>query len=127
MALVSDVTADLVGRMLDVQKLRAEAAAGNIARANVPGYIPQEVDFRSQVASLQQDLQQPEALAADLAEMRVDGSMLKPEATSSLLGASVNLDNEVSTLTIADTQYETLIESLNRHFGLMTLAITGRE
>lgn len=127
MPLISDVTAALVGRMLDLESLRANVASRNIANANVAGYAPKEVDFQSQLVDLQQDLGQPEALGEAVEKFRQQDFTLRAEPSSSLLGAGVNLDGEVATLTVANTQYETLVESLNRHFGLMSLAITGRE
>lgn len=127
MPLISDVTTALVGRLLDLESLRANVASRNIANANVAGYAPQEVDFQEQLAAVRQDLGQPEALEAAVDKLEHEDFALRGEPSASLLGAGVNLDSEVTTLTVANTQYETLVESLNRHFGLMSLAITGRE
>jgi flagellar basal body rod protein FlgB len=41
-------------------------------------------------------------------------------------GSSINLDEEVADMASANLKYQALTESLNRHFGLMHLAISGR-
>lgn len=127
MPLISDVTAALVGKVLDLENLRAEVASRNIANANVQGFSPQKVDFEDQLAAVRNALQQPQSIDGAVSKFEQTEFSVKPEASQSLLNASVNLDSEVTTLTLAKTQYEALVESLNRHFGLMRLAITGRE
>ena len=39
---------------------------------------------------------------------------------------AINLDEEVADMASANLKYQALTESLNRHFGLMRLAVAGR-
>lgn len=41
----TDNVTDLLQNFLDVQSLRSQVTAGNIANADTPGYIAKEVDF----------------------------------------------------------------------------------
>lgn len=41
-----DNVTDLLTKFLDVQSLRSQTIAGNIANADTPGYIAKEVDFQ---------------------------------------------------------------------------------
>jgi flagellar basal-body rod protein FlgB len=46
-----DSTLGVLERALDVRLVRQNVLAGNIANANTPGYVPQELDFRSALAA----------------------------------------------------------------------------
>jgi len=126
MPLVDDVTADLARAALDIAQLRAETASRNVANADVAGYRPEQVDFASVLARLRADLADPEALAQTVAGLRQDGVPVTLKLADSVLGASVNLDDEMVEITVAGAQYQTLADALSRHFGLMRLAVQGR-
>ena len=115
--MATDTTIDAVRLALGLQELRARVASLNIANAGVPSAQTLRADFSSVQAGLDP--------AAD--PQRVDKAIdaladLTPEPT----GVPIHLDAQVAELSSASADYQTLTEALSRKFGLMRLAITGR-
>lgn len=115
--MATDTTIDAVRLALGLQELRARVASLNIANAGVPSAQTLRADFSSVQAGLDP--------AAD--PQRVDKAIdaladLTPEPT----GDPIHLDAQVAELSSASADYQTLTEALSRKFGLMRLAITGR-
>jgi flagellar basal body rod protein FlgB len=110
-----------------MNQLRAEYAGQNIARANLPGAQAVRLDFGvsqsllSQAANVHgngdRTLFEAMSVAADSAQHgeRMDAA-----------GTPIQLDEEVADMAAANLNYQALSESLSRHFGLMRLAVTGK-
>lgn len=122
-----DITTEAVRLAMSMHELRAETASKNIALANTPGAQATRLDFGSSQGLLEQaaalSVHDDDSLLGSLAAA---GS--SPVAGESLdaAGTGINLDEEVANMASANLEYQALTESLNRHFGLMRLAITGR-
>ncbi|HEY4145290.1 hypothetical protein [Pinirhizobacter sp.] len=114
----NDLTVQAVRLGMDMATRRVELASHNVAYANVPGSKAERGNFDQAIGLLQRvaahDDVRPEALAsADLSQMATDANK------------SVSLDDEVSDMAMASAHYQALSEVLNRHFGLMSLALSG--
>jgi flagellar basal body rod protein FlgB len=119
----NDLTTEAIRVALQMNQVRAEFASQNIARASTPG-----------AAALQADFGASQGLLDAAATARGDATGLvmaladaadhaQPHAHA---GAAINLDEEVADMTTANLKFQSLTESLSRRFGLMRLAITGR-
>lgn len=127
MSIGNDITIEAVRLAMSMHQMQAENASRNIASANIPGAQATRLDFGSSQGLLQQ--------AAALSSRDENGLLaaLTSAGSQPLQGESVegtesaiNLDQEVADMASANLEYQALTESLNRHFGLMRLAITGR-
>lgn len=123
---IDDITSRLVSWSLDLSQMQAQVSSRNIANANVEGFQAQRVDFGEQLEMLKASLADPTSLTAALGSFDNQGLPVVAKAGGGLFGAPVQLDSEIADLTTANTRYMTLAESLNRHFGLIRLSITGR-
>jgi flagellar basal body rod protein FlgB len=127
MSMGPDLTIDAIRLALGMAQSRAEYASRNIARANTPGAQAVHGEFDFSQALLAQaaapSAANEHALLTMLAEaiaQPVDGEQ------TAAPGRAIELDTEVADLSSANLDYQSLTESLNRHFGLMRLAITGK-
>jgi flagellar basal-body rod protein FlgB len=123
----SEITTEAVRLAMSMNQLRAEYAGQNISRANTPGAKAVHLDF----ASSQGLLEQAASLSANHGNSLADAlsnASASPASgeISSIFSTDINLDEEVADMASASLKYQTLTESLNRHFGLMRLATTGR-
>lgn len=115
--MATDTTIDAVRLALGLQQLRAQVASLNIANAGTPSAQALRVDFASVQGALT-----PTADGARV-ETAIDAlAGMTPQPT----GETIHLDEQVADLTSASTDYQTLTEALSRQFGLMRLALTGR-
>lgn len=121
-----ELTTQAVRLALTMNQVRAETASRNISHSSTPGAHAERLDFaRTQgllaeaaadttggegrlTSAIAQAIRAPAARMADAAE------------------AGINLDEQVADLASATLHFQALTESLNRHYGLMRLAITGR-
>lgn len=127
MSIGNDITTQAVRLAMGMHELRAENASRNIALANTPGAQATRLDFGNSQGLLQQAAALPLHDAGDLlTSLSEVGSQPVARETQDDAGATINLDQEVADMASANLDYQALTESLNRHFGLMRLAITGR-
>lgn len=123
----NDITTEAVRLSLAMNQLRAENASQNIARAGTPGAQATRLDF-----ARSQNLLSAAAIAGDDNEASLLDALARAagEPTASaqvdVAGTPINLDEEVADMSASSLEYQALTESLSRHFGLMRLAITGR-
>lgn len=125
-----DAIADSVTRLsqaaLNIEQLRAQVDARNIANIDTPGYKPRIVDVEGYLAALRNDasigggrVRGEASMDAAKAWVRIDSSQLTDDSHRSL-------DRQVLDMVEAKTAYAAITESLNRHFLLYRLAILGR-
>jgi flagellar basal-body rod protein FlgB len=121
-----DLTTQAVRLALGISQLRADVASRNIANASTPGARAVRVDF-----ARSQNLLERVAAAADgnqpsLLQAVADALTQPPGHERTDTDVAISLDEQVADLATASTEFQALSESLNRHFGLMRLAIAGR-
>lgn len=119
-----DITTEAVRLALGMSQLRAEAASLNIARAATPGAQAMQLDFAGSQGLLEAAAH---ATPGDDAGLRAAlAAAAADPAVGSTLAGPVQLDEQVADMATANLTFQSLSESLSRHFGLMRLAITGR-
>jgi len=123
----SDLTTQAVRLALGVSQLRADVASRNIPNTSTPGAQLMRADFANSQGLLERAAASDAGDAANLAEA-IAAALAQPAGAEhqDLAGASINLDEQVADMATANLEYQSLTESLNRHFGLMRLAISGR-
>lgn len=106
---------DMVRLGLDLAMRRADVAGRNIALATQPGATAQRLDF---------------AATASLLDASRNGLVAGADVVAALpaldTGLAVSPDLEVAELVSASTEFQQLAEGLNRHFGLLRLAVAAR-
>ena len=123
----SDLTTQAVRLALGISQQRADVASRNIAQASTPGAQPMHVDFARSQGLLERAA--GNGAAADPGLFQALAEALSEPAGdehAALAGTAINLDEQVADMATASLEYQSLTESLNRHFGLMRLAINGR-
>ena len=127
MSMGNDLTTEAIRLAMGMHELRAENASRNIASANTPGAHATRLDFASTQGLLERAAA-PAPSDEDSLMNSLSVAASRPLASESVDadGTGVNLDAEVASMASANLEYQALTESLNRHFGLMHLAITGR-
>jgi len=122
----NDITTEAVRLAMSMNQLRAEYASQNIAKAGTPGAQATRADFGISQGLLEQAAQLSQSGESGLLEALTNAAA-QPQSGEHLdAGGTINLDEEVADMASANLKYQALTESLNRHFGLMHLAITGR-
>jgi len=106
---------DVIKLMLDLSLRRAEVASVNIAGASTPGFLAQRVDGEAFRAQLFDALSPSGAIPLNAVKAQVTAGreIARP-------------DQEIAELVAASSDYQALLETLNRHMSLMRLAITSR-
>ncbi|HBZ46970.1 MAG TPA: hypothetical protein DEO93_06805 [Stenotrophomonas sp.] len=122
--MATDLTVDAVRMALDMSRMRAEVAGWNIVNASVPGASLFVVD-QSAAQSALTVAAGDDAAAGRQALATAEGSV-QAVISEQLDVVRPELDELVSESVTAGLQYQLLSESLGRHFGLMRLAVTGR-
>ncbi len=123
----NELTTEAVRLAMGLQQRLAEVASQNIANASTSGYRTQRLEFSHLKDMLEQASTTPASQSGRLLQ-----SMLGESASRSVsvgtdsVQSPVNLDHEVANMVSASLDFQALSESLNRHFGLMRLAISGR-
>lgn len=120
-----DLTTQAVRLALAMNQLRAESASRNIAEASTPGARAERLDFARTQGLLAEVAAQPANAEAGL-DRALAQAAAQPGTPVADAVPGINLDEQVADMASATLEYQALSESLNRHFGLMRLAITGR-
>jgi len=114
---------DAVRLAMNLEQLRARAAAQNIAMANVPGAPAMRVDITGALAALRGSRRDDNLFAQNLEALaRQDLASYLHDIPSS---APLALDAEVAEMSAASGRFQALAEGVSRQFGLMQLAIKG--
>lgn len=123
----NDLTIEATRLALGIQQLRAETAAQNIALANVPGAKATRMDFSESQALLKQVVSQGVDRDPSLGRLLATAADVVPHTNvAGLPSDSIQLDEQVADASAANLGYQALGEALSRNFGLMRLAITGK-
>lgn len=123
----SDITTEAVRLAMSMNQMRAEYASQNISKSNTPGAKAVHLDFGHTQGLLEQVVSlsgvDKDSLLGALSQAASAPAFT--EKAGAFSGA-INLDEEVADMASANLKYQALTESLNRHFGLMRLAVAGR-
>lgn len=127
MSAANDLTLQAVRLAMSMSQLRADYASQNIAQASSPNAQAARVDFGRSQGLLEQAID-AKGYNAEQLPLALSAAALKPASGEhrDAIGTPINLDEEVADMSAATLKYTALSESLNRHFGLMRLAISGR-
>jgi flagellar basal-body rod protein FlgB len=122
-----DLTTEALRLGISMARMRAEVASANIANVDVAGYRPQRADFAQATGLLREAAEQPDMDAAALQTMtpRTLGDAV--HVADPALNAPVSLDEEVAELETANVDFQSLTTVMSRRFGLMQLALAGRD
>lgn len=116
------VTAATLARMLDAASLRHQVFAANIANAHVPGYVQRTPAFASQFDALESAWQEESGSgAAQLAPLSARLDMVLDAQGQP---APVQLDEQAIAMAHNALHYQTLVTGLNRHYGLLSQAVS---
>lgn len=120
----NDMTTEAVRLALTISQLRAETATNNITQASMPNAKAVRLDFSFAKELLIRAGQENENVSLSDAMRQLNNK--QNIVSSASTNETIYLDEEVATLSTANVEYSALVESLNKHFGLMRLAITGK-
>jgi flagellar basal-body rod protein FlgB len=123
--MADNLTTEAVRLALNVSQQRAEIASTNIARANMPNAEYMKADFSSAMQLLQSVANNQGQLADTFYVSQMRSAQLQPQM-GSMAKEQLSLDEQVAELSTESIKYQSLSEALSRQFGLMRLAITGR-
>ena len=116
------ITTTALGLAMDAASLRQQAIATNIANHATQGYVPQKVDFESQMQEARRALDGKGSMEAfALAGVRLQ---LEPVLDAHGQPAKVQLDEQVADLAQNAVQFQVLARGLSRHFSILSTAVS---
>ena len=121
------VTGEIARLALDVAVRRHELAAHNIANADTPGFVPKRLDFAERLRMLVSDF--ASGLGASDIESRVSelrAQLNDGSAVEAKIGQSVEVDQELVTITENVLYYRALLEGLVKRGDILRSAIRER-
>ena len=119
----TDFTIELSQWALSLERMRASVASENIANANITG-TKKTINFEAIVKSMDSAIQSGNS---DLARNVIAKDIEIEQVASDSMFGGVLLDAEVTDLSASQGRYKVIADSLSKKFGLMTLAVKGRE
>lgn len=121
-----DLTLEAVRVGLDLNQVKMQIAASNIAKADAPGTRLERANFSDALAALHEAWRDPGANPARLASITPQ-TLRTDVRPSGAAGANpVALDDEIAELNADSVAYRALATGLTRRFALMQLAIAGK-
>lgn len=112
-------------RALDAASLRQQVISHNLANANTPNYKRQEVQFESQLARALAKANDPCAPACEpVSTLRPRIVTLNTTSTRTD-GNNVNMELEMSNLSINTLRYEGITQSVGGYFSSLKNVISG--
>jgi flagellar basal-body rod protein FlgB len=120
---LESVTSHALVSALNAASLRHQAISSNIANINVPGYRALDVSFEASWARATQELRMGRPLAAEtvgsltsaITPVGVGGDVAPP---------ALQLDTEVSKLSLNALHYQVLVKGLSKHLSVMQTAVS---
>ncbi len=120
--LIDPNTSALVSLALDAAGMRQQAISHNIANANTPGYKPLSVSFEEQFSDIRNSIAQGQT--PSLSSLSNYRPVLEFAHNGSEADEAVSLDMEVAKLSENTLHHQALLKALNRHFSILSMAIT---
>lgn len=117
----TDNVTDLLQKYLDVQSLRSQVTAGNIANADTPGYVAKEVDFSDYLKeAARQSSLRPSQRDLMLSESRV---VERETSVIGMDGNTVDTGREMAELAQAGSSFNFGAKMLQSRLRLLRSAI----
>lgn len=120
-----DLTTEAVRLAMSMARVRAEVASTNIARADVPGSLPQRADFSTALGVLRQAAIEPTMSGDRLEAMTPSVLRASIHNDTAAADASSGLEGDVADLEAAGADFQAMSTVLSRRFALMQLAMSG--
>ena len=115
MHLIDPATLQLVSKSLDASALRHQAIAQNIANASVKGAKPVRVQFEELLGPLRAELEAGHSINAD--------AVPTARLVTEMGDHPISLDEEMASLSSNSMQYQALLRAMNRHLGILSVAV----
>lgn len=122
----SDITTQAVRLALGMNELQARVASVNIANASRPDARAMRVDFGALQSALSDAASTPVGNEAQAARQLQQALQALPDLSATTSAVPIQSDEQVADMVTAGLEFQALSEALSRHFGLMRLAIAGR-
>src|SRR5690348_7450422 len=117
--LFNDATMAGLEYALNSLSLRQQVLANNVANAQTPGYVAQDVNFESQMASIfSGDAESTPTAAGAVVE--------SPDVTTRQDGNSVGMEAEMSKVSETQLMYNALTQLTADRMSIFKTAITGQ-
>ena len=118
---IEAITTATLRLALDAASLRQRAIAANIANHATEGYVPQKVNFESQLAQARLSLEtQGRVDSLTLSDVRL---RLEPALDAHGSPAKVHLDQQVADMAENSVQFQALARGLSRHLAILSTAV----
>jgi len=105
-----------LGKALDLYQQRHRVIAENIANADTPNFKARDLDFRQQLATALDD--------GDTSEMPEIEPVVDKQATIKVDGNSVDLDTEMTRMSVNAEKMLALAQIIGRKFASLRAVIT---
>jgi len=129
-----DNVLNTVGKSLDLRVKRENIISGNIANVDTPGYTPMDISFDQQIKDLlgKDDADKLDMVSTDRKHIQdeldmndVNGELFfDPHSSPNNDRNSVDLDQEMSKLSINSILYNAQVTVLNKKLALLKYAAT---
>lgn len=118
-----DNMTDLLTKFLDVQSLRSQTIAGNIANADTPGYVAKEVDFQDYLKEAARESSLPPYQQNRLAMTGTPKVIEQSAAAIGMDGNTVDTGREMAELAQAGSSFNFGAKMLQSRLRLLRTAI----
>ena len=116
--LFNDPTSQGMEYALNSLSLRQQVIANNVANAQTPGYLAQDVSFESQLSSILDG-------QAQAGPMDTGTIQDAPGLTTRLDGNNVSMESEMSKMSETNIMYDALTQLTADRLSILKTAITG--
>lgn len=119
----TDSVTNLLQKFLDVQSLRSQTIAGNIANADTPGYVAKEVDFEQYLKDAAKESVLPAYRQNQLAMTSTARVIEQPVVAIGMDGNTVDTGKEMADLAAAGSNFNFGAKMLQSRLRLLRTAI----
>lgn len=119
----TDSVTNLLQTFMDVQSLRSQTIAGNIANADTPGYIAKEVDFENFLKDAARESSLPPYQQNQLKMTSRPNVVEQPVTTVGMDGNTVDTGREMAELAQAGSSFNFGAKMLQSRLKLLRTAI----
>jgi flagellar basal-body rod protein FlgB len=118
-----DNVTDLLTKFLDVQSLRSQTIAGNIANADTPGFVAKEVDFQDFLKEAARESALPPYQQSKLAMTNQPRVLEQSARAIGMDGNTVDTGREMAELAQAGSSFNFGAKMLQSRLRLLRMAI----
>jgi flagellar basal-body rod protein FlgB len=117
-ALFNDPTMQGLQYALNSLSQRQQVLANNIANAQTPGFVAQDVSFEAQLSAIMN--------GQSNSTQNAQGEVVNaPDLSTTLDGNTVSLESQMSKVTETNLMYDSLTQLTADRLGILNTAITG--